>query len=141
LAVVIVHEIAIRRKQEALGVDIPQAQLTLAEWETIYSVTRTYVGVLYAQAQLRVADRVLSNTPEGLPFIRDLAENIYKNRTRPDVKAWNVEQIDVYVSVARGGRQEALEGLERAKAGLCEAMGVDSDYHLDLRDRRWCKLV
>src|SRR5207248_3474717 len=67
LAGVIRHDIPIRRKQATLGVEIAQAQLTQAEFETIYAVTRTYVGVLYAQAQLRVADRVLSNTPEGLP--------------------------------------------------------------------------
>jgi outer membrane protein TolC len=136
LAGIVRHDVAIRRQQAYLGIQVAQAQLTQAEWETIYAVTRTYVGVLYAQAQLRVADRVLSDTPEGLPFLRDLAGNIYKNRTRPDVKAWNVDQIDVYVSVARGRKQEALEGLERAKAGLREAMGVEPNFPIDLSGQK-----
>src|SRR5262249_13160892 len=136
LAGIIRHDIATRRQQAALGVEVAQAQLTQAEWDTIYSVTRTYVGVLYAQAQLKVADRVLSDTPEGLPYLRELAANIYKDRTRPDVKAWNVDQIDVYISVARGRKQEGLEGLERAKAGLREAMGVDVNYPIDLSDQK-----
>jgi outer membrane protein TolC len=140
LAGIIRHDLAIRRQQADRGVQVAQAQLTQAEFETIYAVTRTYVGVLYAQAQLRVADRVLSNTPEGLPFLRDLAENIYKNRTRPDVKAWNVDQIEVYISVARGRKQEALEGLERAKAGLREAMGVDPNFPIDLSDQKMPRL-
>src|SRR5262249_15283727 len=123
-------------RQSCLGVQVAQALLTQAEWETIYSITRTYVGVLYAQAQLKVADRALSDTPEGLPFLRDLAANIYKDRTRPDVKAWNVDQIEVYISIARGRRQEALEGWERAKAGLREAMGVDVNYPIDLTDQK-----
>jgi outer membrane protein TolC len=136
LAALVRHDIDIRRQQACLGVQVAQAQLTQAEWDTIYSVTRTYVGVLYAQAQLKVADRVLSDTPEGLPFLRDLAANIYKDRTRPDVKAWNVDQIEVYISVARGRKQEGLEGLERAKAGLREAMGVDVNYPIDLSDQK-----
>src|SRR5262249_25006381 len=110
-------------------------------WETIYSVTRTYVGVLYAQAQLRVADRVLSDSPDGLPFLRNLAETIYKSRSRPDVKAWNVDQIDVYINVARGRREEPVEGLERVKAGLREAMGVDQDFPIELADRRLPKVT
>lgn len=140
LAGIVRHDLPIRRKQSCLGVHVAQAQLTQAEWETIYSVTRTYVGIVYAQAQLRVADRALSDTPEGLPFLRDLAANIYKDRTRPDVKAWNVDQLDVYISIARGRRQEALEGLERAKAGLREAMGVDVNYPIDLSDQRLPKI-
>jgi outer membrane protein TolC len=140
LAGVVRHDLPIRRSQACLGVQVAQAQLTQAEWETIYAVTRTYVGVLYAQAQLRVADRVLSDTPEGLPFLRDLAADVYKNRTRPDVKAWNVDQIEVYISIARGRREEGLEGLERAKAGLREAMGVGPDFPLDLADQRMPQL-
>jgi outer membrane protein TolC len=141
LAGLVRHDLDIRRQQACLGIRIAQAQLTQAEWETIYSVTRTYVGVLYAQAQLRVADRVLSDSPDGLPFLRNLAETIYKSRSRPDVKAWNVDQIDVYINVARGRREEAVEGLERAKAGLREAMGVDQDFPIELADQRLPKLT
>jgi outer membrane protein TolC len=140
LAGLVRHDLDIRRQQAALGVQIAQAQLTQAEWETIYAVTRTYVGVLYAQTQLRVADRVLSDSPDGLPFLRNLAETIYKSRSRPDVKVWNVDQIEVYISVARGRREEAVEGLERAKAGLREAMGVDPDFPIDLADQRMPRL-
>ena len=136
LAGVIRHDLPYRKRQACLGVEIAQAQLTQAEYETIYAITRTYVGVIYAQAQLRVADRALSDTPDGLPFLRNLAATIYKDRTRPDVKQWNVDQIEVYISVARGRREEALEGLERAKAGLREAMGVDINFQIDLSGQK-----
>jgi outer membrane protein TolC len=137
LAGVIRHDLAYRKRQACLGVQVAQAQLTQAEWETIYSVTRTYIGVIYAYAQLRVADRALSDKDtDSLPFLRDLAANIYKDRTRPDVKAWNVDQIEVLINIARGRRQEALEGLERAKAGLREAMGIDFDAPIDLSNQK-----
>jgi outer membrane protein TolC len=137
LAGVIRHDLPFRKRQSCLGVQVAQAQLTQAEWETIYSVTRTYVGVIYAHAQLRVADRALSDKEtDSLPFLRDLAASIYKDRTRPDVKAWNIEQIEVLIDVARGRRQEALEGLERAKAGLREAMGIDINAPIDLSNQK-----
>jgi outer membrane protein TolC len=136
LAGVIRHDLAYRKRQACLGVQVSQALLTQAEWEAIYSITRTYVGVLYAQAQLKVADRALSDTPDGLPFLRNLAASIYKDRTRPDVKEWNVDQIEVDINVVRGRREEALEGLDRAKAGLREAMGVDVNFPIDLSDQK-----
>ena len=137
LAGVIRHDLTYRKRQSCLGVQVAQALLTQTEWEIIYAITRTYVGVIYAHAQLRVADRALSETEtDSLPFLRDLAANIYKNRTRPDVKAWNVDQIEVLISIARGRRQEALEGLERAKAGLREAMGIDINAPIDLSNQK-----
>jgi outer membrane protein TolC len=141
LAGIVRHDLPYRKRQACLGVQVAQALLTQTEWEIIYAITRTYVGVIYAHAQLRVADRALSETEtDSLPFLRDLAANIYKDRTRPDVKEWNVDQIEVYISIARGRRQEALEGLERAKAGLREAMGIDVNAPIDLSNQKLPKI-
>jgi outer membrane protein TolC len=137
LAGLLRHDLAIRRQQACLGVKVAQAQLITAEYETLYAVTRTYIGVLYAQTQLRVADRALEDaekSPDSLRFLRDLAEGIRKSGSRKDVKAYHVDQLDGYIHVALGKRQEALEGLERARTGLREAMGVCADYPLELTD-------
>jgi outer membrane protein TolC len=137
LAGLLRHDLSIRRQQACLGVKVAQAQLITAEHETLYAVTRTYIGALYAQTQLRVADRALEDpekSPDSLRFLRKLAMQIRSDATRKDVKAYHVDQLDAYIHVALGKRQEALEGLERARTGLREAMGVCADYPLDLVD-------
>lgn len=129
------RDLPIRRHQAQLGVLVAQAQLVQAESETTYNVTRTYLGVVYAKQQLGVANRALAEEGErSLKFLRKLAQEIYESRSRPDVKRWNVEQIEVYIKVAQGRRQEALEGIERARAGLREAMGVPVDFAFDVAD-------
>src|SRR5262249_28799463 len=92
-------DLAIRRKQAPFGIHIAQAGLFTAEWETNYAVTRTYLGVLYAREQKVVADRVVADDDNvgSLRYLYKLAEQIYKERSRPDVKDWHVEQIAVYL--------------------------------------------
>jgi outer membrane protein TolC len=137
LAGLLRHDLDIRRHQSCLGLQVATAQLVTAEYETLYAVTRTYIGVLYAQTQLRVADRALEDaekSPDSLRFLRELANGIYKSGSRKDVKLYHVDQLDSYIHLALGKRQEAVEGLERARTGLREAMGVCADYLLDIAD-------
>ena len=52
MPVFLARDLPIRRKQARLGVTIAEASLSQAEWETVYAVTRTYFGVVYARQQL-----------------------------------------------------------------------------------------
>src|SRR5262245_37857878 len=63
LAGLVRHDLPTRRKQSQLGILAAQAQLNKAEWDTVYSVTRTYLSTVYASKQLQVADKALG--PEG----------------------------------------------------------------------------
>src|SRR5262245_15085700 len=130
LATLVRHDLPIRRMQAEQGVIATHAQLHKAEQDTLYAVTRTYLSVLYARQQLEIAERALEEKNEpvtSLFFLKKTAQSIYKDRTRPDVKKWNVDQIDVLIQVTRGRREEARQGVERALAALREAVGLEAD--------------
>jgi outer membrane protein TolC len=134
---IIRRDLPTRRLQAEQGVVAAQAQLSQAEWNTLYAVTRTYLSAAYAQTQLRVADQALSEKDVlALPYLREVAEEIRKTRTRRDVREWNVKQIDVLIQVTRGRREEALEGVQRALAGLREAIGVEEGCFVPPADLR-----
>lgn len=133
LAALIRRDLPVRRKQAEQGVLASQAQLRKAEHDTLYGVTRTYLSVLYARQQLAIAERALDENDaavSSLLYLKKVAQGIYKDRTRPDVKKWNVDQIDVLVQVTRGRREEASLGIQRALAALREAVGLEADCPL-----------
>jgi outer membrane protein, heavy metal efflux system len=121
------RDLSVRRKQAQFGILAAQAQLLQAEMSTRYSVTRTYLSAAYAQQQLRVADGVLGKAEDitSLAYLRKLAESTYQgDGTRRDVKKWHVDQIDVLIDITRGRSEEAREGVDRARAGIREAVGL-----------------
>jgi outer membrane protein TolC len=63
----------------------------------------------------------------SLYYLRALADTIRESATRPDVKQWNVDQIDVLILTTIGRRREAQVGVERARAALVEAIGLERD--------------
>lgn len=126
------RDLPIRRHQAALGVQAAQAGVNLAEWETIYAVTRNYLSVMYAREQLDVVDGALRRLAE----LREGVEQIRATGTRRNVNEQNVEQVDVFIQIVKARREEAAVGLQRAGAALREAMGVGSDYCLVLADNR-----
>ena len=135
--IVVERDLPIRRHQAALGVQVAQAGVNLAEWETIYAVTRNYLSVLYARQQLDVVDRSLkqlADTRHDIAQIRDTG-------ARRNVNEQNVEQVDVFIQIVKARREEAVVGLQRAGAALREAMGAGSDYCLVLADNRLPELL
>jgi outer membrane protein TolC len=125
------RDLPIRKQQAALGVEISQAAVTQAEWDAIHGVTYTYLAALYAQEQLAVADKAL----DDLKSLQDVLKQIINDPMgRKDVSQRNVDQLDVHLLGAKGRREEAVEGLQRALSGLREAMGVGPDYPLTLAD-------
>ena len=140
LAGLVRRDLPTRRKQAELGIGAAQAQLTKAEWDTLYAVTRTYLTVLYARQQLRVADRALGkglneNSPDyptSLLYLRELGSKIFKEQSRRDVKQWDVQHVESLYQTTEGRAEEARQGVERALAALREAVGVGPDCPLPL---------
>jgi outer membrane protein TolC len=126
LATVVRPDLPTRRKQAEQGIVAAEAQLELAGWETRYAVTRTYLSAVFAREQLRVADKTLSKdrTNLGLEYLLDTARQIFKDETRPDIRAWHVEQIRALRDASQGRRAEAEQGVHRALAALREAAGL-----------------
>ena len=131
LAALIQRDLPVRRKQSAIGVEISQAALNQAEWDTRHDVAFTYLTAVYAREQLAVADQGIAD----LTSLRDLvAEIINDPLGRKDVSQRNVDQIDVSLLVTKGRREEAAQGVERALSALREAMGVGCDFTLNVGD-------
>jgi outer membrane protein TolC len=127
LAALFVHEIPIRREQACLGVTAASARLEQVERETDYAVTRTYFGIVYAREQKRVATKVVDELSDALENAKRLVKGGAKKPTQNDV-----DKTQTYVRLAELKLEEANTGIERAAAGLREAMGVGPDYEFQV---------
>jgi outer membrane protein TolC len=121
------REVPIRRKQAALGVSAAAAGLEQAERETTYAVTRTWLTVLYAREQERLAGSVA----ERLTTIQQAAQDALDAGAR-DVTAADVQRTAVYLRLAEAKRTQATQGVKRALAALAESVGMDPDAALDV---------
>lgn len=130
-AAIISHDIPIRREQACIGVQIAQAALFQAEWETRYAVTRNYYSVVYARRQTELVRGLV----DKLDRAGDRAKLLLKAGD-PNLK---VTQIDVDSIVInrdfyKARTYEASVGIDRAFAALREAIGVKPEYPLDIID-------
>jgi outer membrane protein TolC len=130
LAALLSRDIPVRRKQASLGIQVGQAALSRAESDTLFAVTYTHLSALYARQQLGVADEAITN----LKSLQESIKQAVEDGTRKDVTTRHVDQIGVYLLVAKARREEAVEGQERALSALREAMGVCRDFPLVLAD-------
>ncbi len=133
LAALIQRDLPIRRKQAAVGVQINQAALTQAEWDTRHDVAFTYLTAVYAREQLAVADQGIAD----LTSLRELITEIINDPLgRKDLSQRNIDQVDVALLIVRGRREEAVGGVERALSALREAMGVGCDFKVNVADAK-----
>lgn len=119
--VFLARDLPLRRKQACLGVTIAAAGLNQAEWQTLYAVTRTYFGIVYARLQLRVLDDLVNSLRFYEERVRDL---VAKGESPKDWTTSTVDKITIYLQLAEGRRAEALRGIDRATAALREAIGL-----------------
>jgi outer membrane protein TolC len=131
LASLVVHDLPVRRDQAALGNQIAQARVRQAELEATYAVTRTYLLVLYARQQQDLLDKTLTD----LRDLRDTVKQIVDDGLRADVTTRDLERLNLLVMLAEARREEAVNGQERAKAALREAMGFGADFTFDVVGR------
>jgi outer membrane protein TolC len=122
-------ELAIRREQACLGVTIASANLSQAEVETRYAITRNFFTVQYIHAQQIVINDVLNN----LKTSRARAQKLFDSGD-PKVKITKIdlEMLDVNMAQVRNKKSQADNGLLRAVAALREAMGLAHDYPLQI---------
>jgi len=108
-----------RGQQAFLGVAIAQANLSQAEQETIQAVTRTYLSVLFAQEQSRVADETVRNFEALLKVAKELVDAGSKEVTNDDL-----DRLQTYALMAQTRLSRATAGVLQARAALREAMGL-----------------
>jgi outer membrane protein TolC len=114
------HDLPIRRKQASLGVTIADAVVLQTEYETFYSVVRTYYAAVYAKAQERVAKNVV----DSLRFYNDRVSDAVKKGASREWTTDTVNKITTYLKLAEAKQIEAAIGAERADAALREAIGL-----------------
>jgi hypothetical protein len=115
-------DLPVRRKQAAVGITAAAAAIAQAEQETTYAVTRTYYAALFARAQEKVAQSVVTN----VGAVRDLAKRQVEGEAR-GVTVRDVQRSTVYLQLAEGRRIQAAQGVKRALAALKEAIGLGPD--------------
>jgi outer membrane protein len=119
---VLKRELPIRRQQACLGVVIARAGLAQAEWETIYAITRTYYTAVYAHKQELVARDLVRK----LKLYREKALFLVKKGDPNSVVTQvDVDRLAANIDLYELRHIQATIGLERAKAALREAMGMD----------------
>jgi outer membrane protein TolC len=115
------RDLPIRRHQACLGITIAEAGLTQAEYDTIYAITRTYYGVIFAQEQLKVAE----DLSKSLKFYQDNIRELVKRGESREYTTSTLDKITLYLKIAEARQAEAARGKDRALAALNEAMGLD----------------
>jgi outer membrane protein TolC len=118
---------AVRRQQAALGVGAAEANVRQVEMETKNAVNRTYLGVIYAREQLKLADDAVQTLRATFDVAKRLLESGSKNITKDDL-----DKLDIYVNLAESRKGEALVGKARALAALREAIGLPHDAIFDV---------
>jgi outer membrane protein TolC len=129
LAAVLSHEIPIRRRQAALGVNAAAAGVEQAEREAAYAVTRAYYTVVYSRLQEAVARGVV----ERLGAIRDTAKRSVDEGAR-NVTSNDVNRTTVYLRLAEAKHTQAAQSARRALALLSESVGLGCDVLLNVAD-------
>ena len=127
------RDLPIRRKQSALGVTIAQGGITQAESETLYAVTYSYLAALYAEQQIRIADKQIRERLNGLLTL--VTDESTRKARRDVILEQHENLVKSFLQTLDGRVQEARQGKYRALAALREAMGVGADFVFVLPQR------
>jgi outer membrane protein TolC len=129
LASALSHEMAFRKQQASLGINIAQAGLETAEWETIYAISRCYFTVVYARKQEAVAKGLIDKLEQAH---RNAQALVKKGDPDSVVTQVDVDKLAVNIDLLQMRLIEASTGIERATAALRESMGIGCDVPLPL---------
>jgi outer membrane protein TolC len=125
------RELPTRRRQAALGVTAAAAGLDQTRYDVAYGVTRTYLTVLYAREQ----DRVAKGVVDKLNAIYGVAKKQLDAGSK-DVTSNDVSRTLTYLRLAEARRVQATSGEKRALAALQEAVGRGPDCRIEVRAGR-----
>jgi len=120
-------QVPIRRRQSSLGVSAAAAGVDEAQRQTAYAVIRTYVTIVFAREQERVAHGVV----ERLTATRDAAQRALDAGDR-DVNSTEIQKTTVYLRLAESRQIQAIQGVKRALAALREAIGFGPEVAIDI---------
>jgi outer membrane protein TolC len=131
-------DLPIRRQQACLGVTIASAGLDHAEWETRYAVRRTYYSVQYARMQKIVIDNAMDKINDAYRQAKKLVD---AGDPKFKVTTIDLKVLDINKEFLRTRQAEATVGIQKALAGLREAIGVGLDFPMDVIDEPLPPLV
>jgi outer membrane protein TolC len=132
MAMLMGPQIHYRRQQADIGVAIALAGLDQARLDTVYSVNRTYLSVLYAMDQEKVAREAAEELlAQHENLARGLKEGLFTKIAQLDV-----DKVKVYATLAQTRREEARGRAEQARAALREAIGLPCDQTVDVTDKQ-----
>jgi hypothetical protein len=127
----LVPDLAIRRQQACIGVEIAEASVRQTEQQVKYNITRLYYTVVYARAQLQVADEVA----QVFGLYQGLVGDAIKQKGAPkDWTSATVDRLVVYRGLAENKKEEAADGINRALSALKEAMGSCEDIDIQAKE-------
>ena len=118
----------IRKKQANAGLNAAAASLQQAEMETKNAVNRTYLSVIYAREQLKLANDAV----ETLKATYKVAEQLLASGDSKNVTKDDLDKLDIYVKLAESKVGEATVGMARAKAALREAIGFEYNTKFEI---------
>lgn len=129
---IISKDLPVRKQQAQTGMNAATANFSQTELDLNYSISYTYSSIIYANQQLDVAERGIND----LNTLGDIAKEIVKTGSRNDVSKKQIDQINVYLNLFNGKKEEAVQGVPRAKAALREAIGeTDTNWDLQTADK------
>ncbi|MFO0811704.1 MAG: TolC family protein [Gemmatales bacterium] len=124
----LVPEGRIRRQQAASGLSAAAASVQQAEMETKNAVNRTYISVLFAREQHKLAQDAV----ETLKATYKVAKQLLDSGEAKNVTKDDLDKLDIYVKLAESKVGEASVGMIRAKAALREAIGLEYNTEFEV---------
>jgi outer membrane protein TolC len=130
------RDLAVRKDQARWGIQIAQAGLAQAEWDTRYAVTRNYYSVVYARQQSELVRRIVKKLDDAHKRAQELLKAGEGTITKIDV-----DQLFVAREKTKARGLQASMGVRTALAALHEAIGIPSNQPLDIVDDKLPALV
>jgi outer membrane protein TolC len=125
------RELPIRKQQSAFGVSAAAANLAQVQRDVDCSVARTYFSVLYARDQRKVAEQIVLRLKAAVANGETL---LGKEGAPPDLNPLSITKAKALLSQVESRVAETTSGLQRATAGLREAMGVSQDFPINVAE-------
>jgi outer membrane protein TolC len=122
-------QIHVRRKQAEAGVGIAAANINQIEMETLNAVTRTYLSVMFAKEQFKIAEQTEKEFGVIYQYAKDLVDKGSK-----EVTAADRDRVNTYRLLAQTRVSTARMRLAQARAALREAIGLPHTQPIDIAE-------
>jgi len=130
---ILARDLPARRQQAAHGVAAAAANLCQVERDVDCSIARMFYSVIYAREQKKVTTQIVNLLSAVEKNGRTM---LGKEGAPPDLNPLAVEKAHLYLLKTQERDAEADAGLQRALAGLREAMGLCPDVSFAVAEAR-----